>query len=75
MIEANMLVFILAAVVIIALDLWAIVSVFKSPSSTAAKFLWTLAIAVFPVLGLIAWGIAGPRGVSEAPSSPEHSKG
>jgi hypothetical protein len=28
-----------------------------------------------PVLGLIIWGVAGPRGVKNPPSSPEHSKG
>jgi len=48
-----------AAVVVIALDLLAIISVFKSDRSVGAKALWALGIAVFPVLGLVFWLIAG----------------
>ncbi len=48
-----------AAVVVIALDLLAIISVFKSDRSVGAKALWALVIAVFPVLGLVFWLIAG----------------
>ncbi|WP_263142670.1 PLD nuclease N-terminal domain-containing protein [Pseudomonas sp. RIT-PI-AD] len=64
-----------AAVAIIFLDLWAIVSVFRSDKDVNVKAVWALAIAVLPVIGLVAWGVAGPRGVAEAPTSPEHSKG
>ncbi|TRX75460.1 PLD nuclease N-terminal domain-containing protein [Pseudomonas mangiferae] len=60
---------------IVVLDLWAIVSVFRSDKDVNVKAVWALAIAVLPVVGLVAWGVAGPRGVVEAPSSPEHSKG
>lgn len=60
---------------IVVLDLWAIVSVFRSDKDVNVKAVWALAIAVLPVVGLVAWGVAGPRGVAEAPSSPEHSKG
>ncbi len=48
-----------AAVVVIALDLLAIISVFKSDRSVGAKALWALGIAVFPVLGLVFWLVAG----------------
>lgn len=48
-----------AAVVVIALDLLAIISVFKSDRSVGAKALWALGIAIFPVLGLVFWLIAG----------------
>ncbi len=60
---------------IVLLDLWAIVSVFRSSKDVNVKALWALAIAILPVVGLVAWGIAGPRGMAEPPSSPEHSKG
>ncbi len=61
--------------ILIALDLWAIISVFRSNHGVSSKSLWSLGIVLFPVLGLVVWGIAGPRGVAEPPSSPEHSKG
>lgn len=47
--------------VIIALDVWAIVNIIGSGSSTGGKILWVLAILVLPVVGLIAWFLAGPR--------------
>lgn len=48
--------------IILALDIWAIINVFKSGASTGAKVLWILLILLLPVLGLIIWAIAGPRG-------------
>ncbi|AMS18003.1 hypothetical protein A3218_28335 [Pseudomonas chlororaphis] len=68
---------IFVAAMIILLDLWAIISVFRSSKSTGVKVMWFLGIVIFPVLGLIAWGIAGPRGIKpgSGPTSPEHSKG
>ncbi|ANF26979.1 MULTISPECIES: PLD nuclease N-terminal domain-containing protein [Pseudomonadaceae] len=47
---------------ILALDIWAIISVVRSDSSTGKKALWVLLIVILPVLGLIIWGIMGPRG-------------
>ncbi|SDY40208.1 PLD nuclease N-terminal domain-containing protein [Pseudomonas sp. NFIX28] len=65
------------AVLIILVDLWAIISVFRSDKSPGVKVMWFLGIVIFPVLGLIVWGIAGPRGIKRGtgPTSPEHSKG
>lgn len=45
-------------------DLYAIYQVLTSSTSTAGKIVWTLAILILPVLGFIAWLIAGPRGAS-----------
>jgi hypothetical protein len=42
-------------------DIWAIVQVVKSRESRGTKVLWT-ALIVLPVLGLIIWYFAGPRG-------------
>lgn len=47
--------------IILALDIWAIINVLSSQASTGAKVLWTLGILLLPVIGLIAWLIAGPR--------------
>tara|TARA_R110000787_G_scaffold187322_1_gene299199 strand:+ start:1281 stop:1466 length:186 start_codon:yes stop_codon:yes gene_type:complete len=45
-------------------DLYAIYQVLTSSTSTTGKVVWTLAILILPVLGFIAWLIAGPRGAS-----------
>lgn len=52
----------LVGLVILALDIWAIINVIKSGASGGAKVLWVLLILLLPVLGLIIWAIAGPRG-------------
>ncbi|MDR6913788.1 hypothetical protein J2X66_000635 [Pseudomonas sp. 3296] len=52
----------LVALIIFVLDIWAIINVIKSGATTGMKVLWVLLIAFLPVLGLIIWAIAGPRG-------------
>ena len=47
--------------IILVLDIWAIINVFQSSATTAAKVLWTLLIVILPVLGLIIWAFAGPK--------------
>ena len=54
---------ILGLIILIA-DIYAIYQVLTSGASTLAKILWTVAILVLPVVGLIIWLIAGPRGGS-----------
>lgn len=51
----------LLGLIIFALDVWAILKVFASGATDAAKVLWTLLIVLLPVLGLIIWAIAGPK--------------
>jgi hypothetical protein len=63
------------AIIILLVDLWAIASVWRSTKSSGAKLGWTVLILSFPVVGLVIWGIAGPRGVANPPTSDEHSKG
>lgn len=48
--------------IILALDIWAIINVIQSDASTTGKILWVLLIILLPVLGLIIWYFAGPRG-------------
>jgi uncharacterized membrane protein YhaH (DUF805 family) len=48
-------------VIVIALDLLAIVSVFKSDRTVGAKALWAIGIALFPILGLVFWLMVGLR--------------
>jgi hypothetical protein len=48
--------------IILIADIWAIVNVFQSGASTGAKVVWIVLILILPVLGLLIWLIAGPRG-------------
>ncbi|OLS59241.1 PLD nuclease N-terminal domain-containing protein [Pseudomonas putida] len=65
------------AVIILLVDLWAIVSVFRSDKTDTTKIMWALILVVLPILGLVMWGVAGPRGIKRGtgPTSDEHSKG
>lgn len=51
----------LIGLIILALDIWAIINVIGSGTSTGKKVLWVLLILFLPVIGLIIWAIAGPR--------------
>ena len=55
-----------AGFIILVLDIWAIINVWRSDRSGGVKFLWTLLILLLPVLGLIIWAITGPRGGARA---------
>ena len=47
--------------IILVLDVWAILRVVGSNSSTGSKVFWVVLILILPVIGLIAWLLAGPR--------------
>lgn len=47
--------------IILALDIWAIISVIQSHRSTGSKVLWILLILVLPVVGLLIWFLVGRR--------------
>ena len=42
-------------------DVWAIVNVVGSSSTTGKKVLWTVLILLLPIVGFIIWLVAGPR--------------
>lgn len=52
----------LISLLILALDIWAVISVWGSGATTGAKVAWTIGIIVFPLIGLVVWFLAGPRG-------------
>ncbi len=54
----------LGGLIILALNIWAIISILGSGTSTGSKVLWTLLVLVLPVIGFIIWLIAGPRGAT-----------
>ncbi len=43
-------------------DVWAIVSTVQSNASTGSKVFWVVLILLLPLVGLIIWFFAGPRG-------------
>lgn len=51
----------LGGFIVLALNIWAIVSIIGSGVSTGGKVLWTLLVLVLPVIGFVIWLIAGPR--------------
>ncbi|MGJ0492424.1 PLDc N-terminal domain-containing protein [Methylobacter sp.] len=48
--------------IVLVLDIWAIISIVKSAASTGAKVLWVILILLLPIVGLIIWWFAGPKG-------------
>lgn len=42
--------------------IWAILNIMKSGAGTGEKALWILLVVFLPVIGLIVWLLAGPRG-------------
>jgi hypothetical protein len=47
--------------ILLALDIWAIVSTVGSREGTGKKVIWVLVILFLPLLGFIAWLLFGPR--------------
>ena len=43
-------------------NVWAIVSTVQSNAPTGSKVLWVILILLLPLVGLIIWFFAGPRG-------------
>ncbi len=54
----------LLGLILLVAMVWAILKIFQSSASTGAKVLWTVLIIVLPVLGLIIWFLAGPKGTA-----------
>lgn len=56
----------IGGLIVLALDIWAIVSVVGSNASTGRKVVWVLVILFLPILGFIAWLLFGPRAAPRA---------
>ncbi len=52
----------LLGLLVLIADVWAIIKTVQSGASTGAKVGWVVLILLLPVLGLLIWLIAGPRG-------------
>ena len=51
----------LLGVLILAGDIWAIINILQSSVSNEKKLIWTIAVVLLPLLGLIPWYFLGPR--------------
>lgn len=47
--------------ILLVLNVWAIVKIAQSSTSTGNKVLWIVLILLLPVVGLILWFLLGPR--------------
>lgn len=47
--------------ILLALNVWAFVSIATSGASTGSKVLWIVLVLVLPILGFIIWLLFGPR--------------
>jgi len=47
--------------ILLALVIWALISVIGSTATTGKKVIWVLVILLLPLLGFIAWLLFGPR--------------
>jgi hypothetical protein len=54
----------IGGLLILIADVWAIINVIQSQTSTGKKVLWVVLILLLPILGLILWFFLGPRGSS-----------
>ncbi len=51
----------IVGLIILALDIWAIVTILQGRGRTERKVLWILVILILPVIGLIIWLLAGRK--------------
>ena len=54
-------IWIVLAVVLLLLELWAINNVLRSTGGCETKGLWVVVLVFVPLLGLIAWAMFGPK--------------
>jgi hypothetical protein len=51
----------IVSLLILIANVWAIIHIVQSASSTGKKVLWVVLILLLPVLGLVLWFLLGPR--------------
>jgi len=52
----------LFGLLILIADVWAVINIVQSQASTGSKVIWVVLVLLLPLLGLIIWFFAGPRG-------------
>jgi hypothetical protein len=67
--ESHLWLFTLLTALLVIADIWAIMRVRKTVTASNDKLMWMIVIVAIPVLGLLAFLIAGPRHVPR-PAEP-----
>jgi len=59
------------AVLLAVLEVWAIKRIIGSPARAESKMMWIVFVVFVPVLGLLVWGLSGPKSRPGVPLSKE----
>jgi len=51
----------LFGLLVLAIDVWAIIHIVQSGTSTLKKVLWVVLILLLPLVGFLIWLLLGPR--------------
>lgn len=51
----------LAGMIVLALNIWAILSIAQSDTETLAKVVWIMTVLALPLIGFFIWLLFGPR--------------
>lgn len=51
----------IGGIILLALDIWALVSIFSSGATTGSKVLWSLLVILLPLVGFLLWLFLGPK--------------
>ncbi|MCK8666593.1 PLD nuclease N-terminal domain-containing protein [Pseudomonas azerbaijanoccidens] len=62
---------IVLAAVLLLIELWAINRLRKSEGKASTRGVWMVVIVFVPLLGLIAWALAGPKQIAHNPQSAQ----
>lgn len=52
----------IGGLLLLALDIWALISILQSSASTGRKVIWALLVILLPLVGFLIWLLAGPGG-------------
>ncbi|WP_298975443.1 PLDc N-terminal domain-containing protein [uncultured Roseobacter sp.] len=51
----------IGGLIVLALNIWAIVSIVGSGTTNGSKVLWILLVLILPIIGFVIWFVAGPK--------------
>ncbi len=57
----------LFGLVVLGLDIWAILNVWRNTRSDGVKIGWLIGIIIFPIVGFLAWLAVGPKDQKRLP--------
>ncbi|QAY85683.1 PLD nuclease N-terminal domain-containing protein [Pseudomonas arsenicoxydans] len=64
-------IWIVLTAVLLLVELWAINRVRKAQGKSSNKLLWIVVIVFVPLIGVIAWAVAGPKHTEHNPQAPQ----